>query len=111
MENIFKRRTNIFNLIFLLTENIFYLTIENIFFYEIIFYFRPVAGDAVEAPHDRGDHVEQQPDEAALVGVEGEGLAHQRHGGHLRGQHRRGHQRSDQEHTRGVGRNSLTSGK
>ena len=88
-----------------MTENIFYLTIENIF-YEI-FYFRPVAGDAVEASHDGGDHVEQQPDEAALVGVEGEGLAHQRHRGHLRGQHRRGHQWSDQEHTRGVGRNSL----
>ena len=47
------------------------------------------------------------PDEAALLAVEGERLADQGEGGDLRGDHRGGHQRPDQEHAGRVGRYRL----
>ena len=47
------------------------------------------------------------PDEAALLAVEGERLADQGEGGDLRGDHRGGHQRPDQEHAGRVGRDCL----
>ena len=47
------------------------------------------------------------PDEAALLTVEGERLTDQGEGGELRGNHRGGHQRPDQEHAGGVGRYCL----